>query len=226
MIKVNDMIVFRRTEFGAREVGKFLGEEPVEGGNIFKAPTTNYVVELLNGEVIRFNYRCDGRSCDAMGNMAHFLGWLVVKEDYEHVDRGYECAAWYERIKVSAGTRSPIWAEENSAGRFDMVYAELDGVVVSDDFGGRFFGVLIGDYDNFKNAGKRSSHIEEWRGYTFAEWVCWLGGDHEFDGAYNPSYKLYDLELLPNVTARKEHFISCVDGKELVTATLVIGEVC
>ena len=225
MIKVNDMIVFKRTEFGEREVGKFLGTEPAEGVDIFKAPSKNYVVQLLTGEVIRFNYYCMGRSCDAMGNMAHFLGWLVVKADFEDVDRGYECAAWYEKIKVSAGTRSPIWAVENACGRFDMVYAELDGTVVSDDFGGRFFGVPLSNYDNFKNAGKRSSHFVEWRGYTFAEWVCWLGGDHDFDDPYNTSYKLYELELLPNVSARKESYISSIDEKEHLTASLVIGEV-
>lgn len=34
----------------------------------------------------------------------------------------------------------------------------MDGTIVSDEFGARYFGMPIGDYDDGKNAGKPSSH--------------------------------------------------------------------
>lgn len=43
-------------------------------------------------------------------------------------------------------------------GHIGGAYINMGGTIVSDEFGARFFGMPIGDYDNSKNAGKPSSH--------------------------------------------------------------------
>lgn len=97
------------------------------------------------------------------------IGWYTLKAD--RVFRNtYECAAWYEDVLVKAG-KYPMFVYgfrvlEHQDPRFDRkiegyiggTYTHLDGTVVSDEFGARFFGVPVGNYDNSKNAGKPSSH--------------------------------------------------------------------
>lgn len=102
-------------------------------------------------------------------NKATQIGWFTLKED--RIFRNtYECAAWYEDVLVKAG-RYPVLvhdfrvAEHNDPifnraikGHIDATYVRMDGTIVSDEFGARYFGVPVGDYDNSKNAGKPSSH--------------------------------------------------------------------
>lgn len=97
------------------------------------------------------------------------IGWYTLKAD--RVFRNtYECAAWYEDVLVKAG-KYPVFVHDlrvlehqdpkfngKIEGHIGGTYTHLDGTVVSDEFGARFFGVPVGDYDNFKNTGKPSIH--------------------------------------------------------------------
>ena len=97
------------------------------------------------------------------------IGWYNLKED-KVFRNTYECAAWYEDVLVKAG-KYPISVYDLRVLKHDnpkfnnsivchinAVYTHMVGTIVSDEFGARFCGVPIGDYDNFKNAGKPSSY--------------------------------------------------------------------
>lgn len=97
------------------------------------------------------------------------IGWYTLKAD-KVFRNTYECAAWYEDVLVKAG-KYPVVVYDLRVlehqdrkyngmieGRIDGTYTHMDGTIVSDEFGARFFGVPVGDYDNSKNAGKPSSH--------------------------------------------------------------------
>ena len=97
------------------------------------------------------------------------IGWYNLKED-KIFRNTYECAAWYEDVLVKAG-KYPIFVYDlrvlkhdnlkfnnRIEGYIDGTYTTMDGTVVYDEFGARFFGVPIGDYDNTKNAGKHSNY--------------------------------------------------------------------
>lgn len=82
----------------------------------------------------------------------------------------YECAAWYEDVLVKAGRYAVlvysfrVLKYDNEKynnmieGHIGGTYTHMDGEIVSDEFGARYFGMPIGDYANSKNAGKPSSH--------------------------------------------------------------------
>lgn len=96
------------------------------------------------------------------------IGWYTLKED-EIFCNTFECAAWYEKVLVKAG-RYPVMVYDFRIKRNDSkyircieghiggVYVHMEGTIVSDNFGGLYFGVPIGCYDTSKNAGKPSSH--------------------------------------------------------------------
>ena len=111
------------------------------------------------------------------------IGWFNLKEEHEYTNT-YECAAWYENVLVPPG-RYPIEvydfkvlhfddeARASHNGRVDcyigMGYISMDGIITSDEFGARLFGVPVGDYDNYKNAGKKSSHTRHIYLYDIAD---------------------------------------------------------
>lgn len=97
------------------------------------------------------------------------IGWYTLKAD-KIFRNTYECAAWYEDVLVKAG-KYPVLVYDfrilkHQDPKFDGcieghiggTYTHMDGTVISDDFGGRYFGVPISDYDNTQNAGKPASH--------------------------------------------------------------------
>lgn len=97
------------------------------------------------------------------------IGWYTLKED-KVFRNTFECAAWYEDVLVKAGRYLVIVYDfrilkhDNSKynnrveGHIGGTYTHMDGTIVSDEFGARYFGIPIGDYDDGKNAGKPSSH--------------------------------------------------------------------
>lgn len=200
MIKTGDKIGFRRTEYGALEFGVYRG--CVDG---------KFSVEKEDGEMVEMTIESysGSRWChkSPMDGMKHHIGWLIAKEDFEHCDRGYECAAWFENMKVEKGGRFPLFARmcteynyetnQNIEYGIDQVTAFIDGTVVNDDFGGRFCGVPLGNYDENKNKGKKTDHRINWYGYQFAAIVRGEEGDYRFH-----DYKLVipcEIELFDSV---------------------------
>lgn len=97
------------------------------------------------------------------------IGWFNLKED-KVFRNTYECAAWYEDVLVKAG-RYPVSVYDfrvlkhedpkynnRIQGHIGGTYTDMEGTIVSDEFGARYFGMPISDYDNNQNAGKPSRH--------------------------------------------------------------------
>ena len=152
------------------------------------------------------------------------IGWFNLKEDKVFTNT-YECAAWYENVKVPAG-RYPIVVydykvmhfEDEARKRFNgevdghirSAYISMDGIITSDEFGARFCGVPVGSYDNHQNTGKRSSHTMHVYLYSLA------------DSVLNDPETPY--ELLPEYRAEEERFVSSFDGKEFTTHCIRLAE--
>lgn len=140
------------------------------------------------------------------------IGWYSLKED--NIFRNtYECAAWYEDILVKSG-KYPIFVHDfrilnhdnpdiNNMvdGHIGAAYVHMNGVIVSDEFGARFFGVPVGDYDNRKNAGKPSTHSMVTYMYSVAGSII-----NDLNSPF---------ELLPEYEARAIH--GELDGKPYTT---------
>lgn len=146
------------------------------------------------------------------------IGWFILHEDTEFTNT-YECAAWYENVFVKAG-RYPMevpdyrilhneWGNE-VYGHINMIGVVLPGVITSDEFGARFYGVPIGSYDNYKNKGKESSYY--FRQYLYGVASAIL---HPKDSLYTS--EKYTYELFPEYEAKNIKFISDFDGKEVNT---------
>lgn len=140
------------------------------------------------------------------------IGWYTLKAD-KIFRNTYECAAWYEDVLVKAG-KYPVFVYDfrvldhqdpifngRIEGHIGGTYTHMDGTVVSDDFGARFFGVPVGSYDSTKNAGKPSGHSMMTYMYEVADSVL---NDQE-----SP------WELLPDYEARAIH--GEWDGKPYTT---------
>lgn len=124
------------------------------------------------------------------------IGWYYQRKEEIVYYACYECAAWYEQIELTPG-RYPIMADSNETYRDGSlqshdVYIIVDGTVVSDDFGTRYFGMPIGEYDHTKNKGKPSRYDKG--GYTFMV----------AERAYgNPNY-----EIFPEYEIREKQYYS------------------
>ena len=145
------------------------------------------------------------------------IGYYTIPEDTEMENRGFECAAWYERIAVKAG-KYPIMSSGYAYHERDRRYLpeladrsisiEIPGTVVSDDFGARFCGVPVGGYDSAKNAGNPSRIFLS----PYAHALAWdiLKG------------RAKNVELLPRFEARRIEFD--YDGETHETARIVDTE--
>lgn len=138
------------------------------------------------------------------------IGKITIKKDTEFVDNGYECAAWYQKILVKAGTY-PLYTTircecDDGTILCDMVRAVLPGTVVSDYFGSMLCGVPVGTYDGSKNAGKASEYHWGVHDFSFAEYV--------FTGFEDDTYR---FEIDPAYAVREEKFNSSYDGAEMTT---------
>ena len=122
-----------------------------------------------------------------MANQKTQIGWYNLKEDTVFTDRGFECAAWWERINVPAG-KYPIYVydiwkwihkgEPIMKCHIDMAYVTMEGIVESDNFGSYFCGNPVGTYDTQQNKGKKSSYTMSTYTWNLAENVnsdpdCW-----------------------------------------------------
>lgn len=124
------------------------------------------------------------------------IGWYYQrKEEVVHY-AGYECAAWYENIRLTPG-RYPMMADDDKTYRDGMlcarnVYIIVDGTVESDYFGSLYFGMPISSYDGAKNKGKPSRYDKGAYAYMVAE------------SAYgNPDY-----EIFPEYEIRERQYYS------------------
>lgn len=110
------------------------------------------------------------------------IGWYTLKEDTVF-SNAFECAAWYEDVLVKAG-KYPVVVYDfrviqhdnpdfnrRVEGHIGTASVHMSGTIVSDEFGTRFFGVPIGDYDNRKNAGNEAAHNMMSYMYSIAESV-------------------------------------------------------
>lgn len=136
------------------------------------------------------------------------IGWYIVKKSATYTNL-YECAAWYEDILVEPD-RYELFADIYRVGdngeidcRANSAYASIPGTVIRDNFGARYFGMPIGEYDCKKNVGKPSAHTVMPYLFSIAESVL--------TNADTP------YELLPEYEARKFSFISLIDGRTITT---------
>lgn len=133
------------------------------------------------------------------------IGWYNLREEKVFCNNGFECAAWYENIRVPAGKYPMVVYDyklrPNGAvdGHVMSGYISMKGIVVSDEFGSRFCGMPIGNYDNHKNAGKEST-------YTMSPYLFSVA-----DSIINDADSPY--ELLPEYEARESTYTSDYDGK-------------
>ena len=151
------------------------------------------------------------------------IGWFTLKEDKVFCNNGYECAAWYENILVPAG-RYPINVLDYKVMHFDddrrkhlngrvdghigSAYITMNGTIVSDDFGSRFYGVPFGAYDIYQNKGKPSRYTAHIYLYALA------------DSSLNNPDSPY--ELLPEFVAKEVFFE--YDGEQHKTHEIRIAE--
>lgn len=127
------------------------------------------------------------------------IGWYNLKEDTVFHDNGYECAAWYENIKVPAGRYSAVVYDYRvrEDGKVDgsvsaSVYVTMNGTIESDYFGTLICGVPVGEYDSGKNKGAKSRYCMRAYGYSVADSIL-----HTTDTPW---------ELLPEYEAREFQF--------------------
>lgn len=140
------------------------------------------------------------------------IGWFILHEDTEFTNT-YECAAWYENVLVKAG-KYPMEVPDyrirgkEVSGHIDMIGVYLPGIITSDEFGARFCGVPVGDYDNHKNKGKESSHYFRQYLYGVANAIL-----HPENSLYTS--EKYTYELLPEYEAKDISFE--YEGEHLIT---------
>ena len=147
------------------------------------------------------------------------IGWFHLKES-KVFRNSFECAAWFEDVLVEPG-KYPVIVhdyrvlsseEKNFDRRIDGhcggAYTRLPGTITADDFGSRFCGMPIGEYDGSKNVGKPGSHSMFAYLYQVASEIL---GDTD-----SP------WELLPEYEAKEIRFES--DGKEIVTHGIFLKE--
>lgn len=149
------------------------------------------------------------------------IGWYTLKAN-KVFRNTYECAAWYEDVLVKAG-KYPVYVHDfrvlkhdnpkfngQIEGHIRGTYTHMDGTIVSDEFGARFCGVPVGDYDNSKNAGKPSSYSMMAYMYEVADSIL---NDPESS-----------WELLPEYEARAIH--SEWNGEPFVTHGIYMKADC
>ena len=131
------------------------------------------------------------------------IGWYNLKED-QIFRNTYECAAWYEDVLVKAGkypmvvydyrvrkSNDPNYNNEIE-GHIGSVYIQMNGTVVSDEFGARFCGVPVGGYDNAQNAGKPSSHNMQVYMHIVADSII---NDDESPFEFFPEYEAKTIQV-------------------------------
>lgn len=127
------------------------------------------------------------------------IGFYVLTES-KVFTKYFECAAWYENIKVNPG-KYPIYVDNYKVlkdgeiyGSF--VYASLPGIIESDNFQSLFCGMPIGNtYDSTKNAGKEAVYNLQTYVYEIAR-----------------SAHYGKVELFPEYTVKDTSFKSDYDG--------------
>ena len=139
------------------------------------------------------------------------IGWYNLKED-RIFQNTYECAAWFENILVKAG-KYPVEVTDYQEikrddgividGHCKGVYVSLPGTITSDEFGARFCGMPVSDYDQKKNAGQPGRHILSSYLFSVAESIL-----------SNPDTP---WELFPEYEAKEYSFTSPLDGREIKT---------
>lgn len=84
----------------------------------------------------------------------HICGVYRLKEDTTFRYAGYECAAWWQEIKVPAGEYT-VTAHFTPEGRLDEFFVGMQGEIVRDNFQSLYCGMPIGRaYDETQNAGR------------------------------------------------------------------------
>ena len=159
------------------------------------------------------------------------IGTLKVKECTRR--NGFECAAWYENVKITPGEydlmaarRREYNTKEHRFELFDIdkAYAVLPGTIISDEFGGLFCGNPISVYDNYKNAGKPARHIEDFRGYELAYTILNQDGIELQSGKRNlHGCDDYEIVLDDGYKAEEYSFTSFLDENETLYMARIVG---
>ena len=127
------------------------------------------------------------------------IGFYVLKEE-EVFTKYFECAAWYENIKVNPG-KYPLYLDNYKVLKNGEVYgsfafASLPGKIESDNFQSLFCGMPIGKtYDSTQNAGKEAIYNLQTYDYEIAKYA--IKGK---------------VELFPEYTVKDTSFKSDYDG--------------
>lgn len=151
-----------------------------------------------------------------MSEQKTIIGYYHLKEDTIFTNT-YECAAWYEKVKVPAGVY-PVCVPEfhvdtrrdgskEVRGFINSAYVTMDGIITDDYFGTLFYGVPVGTYDK-DNSGKPSSHTMGNYLYAIADSIL-----HDENTPW---------ELLPEYEARDIHFT--YDGEEHTTHGIFVKD--
>lgn len=140
------------------------------------------------------------------------IGWYILKEDTEHTDAGYECAAWYETCKVPAG-KYPIYANWKYHER-DRKYINeieyrsprvtLEGVITGSNFSSYFCGNMVAPKFD-EEVGKKTSHTLTF--YDFSLIGMMKGGEYEQEGV--------EVELPPEFYVKDVYFMSSIDERQI-----------
>jgi hypothetical protein len=135
------------------------------------------------------------------------IGWFVLTEEKEFKKADYECASWYQVIKVPAG-KYPVYGrfayseredKETNEIKYNSIVCRLDGVIVESDFSAHFAGERVGNKVNTDVGENGSVHLYPYS-FQLAKWIL------EGEGCY---------ELLPEFEAREIKFT--YDSEERVT---------
>ena len=128
------------------------------------------------------------------------IGFYILEKETVFRNCGFECAAWYEDIKVQPG-KYPVYLDryevlKNGKVHGLFAYIHFPGIIESDNFQSLFCGMPIGNaYDPTKNAGKESIYHMQTYDYEIAKYA-----------------HCGKVELFPEYTVKDASFKSDFDG--------------
>ena len=143
------------------------------------------------------------------------IGRYHLEEDRTFRNNQFECAAWYEDIRVKAGTYDVEAYFDR--GRAEDIFIHLPGIVEADDFGARFHGVPVGKIES-KYKGQKSIYHMRLAGYLLANNLY-----HNHPVSFNDRDKSR-IELLDGFEAKEFRFYSTIWDEEVVTYGIIKKE--
>ncbi len=152
-------------------------------------------------------------------NNKELIGYVTIKEDFDHTDAGFACAAWFESAKLKAG-KYPLYGCMKSYDKdsVDYAYYTVPGIITAQNFASYFCGNFVAENPRDKEAfGKETEHSFSPYGHSIAAMIL------KEKSACFKKYGYYDtpfseksneeFELLPEWKAEVHGFTSSYDGE-------------